>query len=148
MNPALLTSKSVEWVTPLAFFKRLDALFRFDLDACATPENAKAPRYYTAEQDGLAQPWTGTVWCNPPYGRAIAAWVEKAYQSARGGATVVLLVPARTDTRWWQRWCQQGEVYFVPGRLKFGDAARPAPFPCAVVVLRPRAEWAFEADPA
>lgn len=75
---------------------------------------------------------------NPPYGREIAAWVEKAYRSAKeNGATVVCLLPARVDTRWWHDYCAKGEVFFVKGRLKFGGSANSAPFPNAVVVFRP-----------
>lgn len=81
----MFTSNTDLWATPQDFFDKLDAEFHFDLDACALPENAKCENYYTPEQDGLAQPWTGTVWCNPPYGRQIGRWVEKAAQAAWGG---------------------------------------------------------------
>lgn len=131
------SSKTSRWSTPQAVFDILDAEFRFSLDACADPENAKCARYYTAEQDGLVQPWSGNVWCNPPYGRSIAAWIKKGYDSATHGATVVMLIPSRTDTRWWHGWVMHGEIRFLRGRLKFGGAVNPAPFPSAVVVFRP-----------
>jgi len=74
---------------------------------------------------------------NPPYGREIGKWVKKAYESAQSGATVVCLVPARTDTAWWHDYCAKGEIRFVRGRLKFGGSKNSAPFPSAVVIFRP-----------
>lgn len=72
MNKELMFSSATDlWETPQQFFDDLDNLFHFTLDACALPENAKCGNYYTPEQDGLLQPWAGTVWCNPPYGRQI-----------------------------------------------------------------------------
>lgn len=83
---AMFSSKTDLWATPKDFFDRLDAEFGFTLDACALPKNAKCKAYYTPEQDGLAQPWNGVVWCNPPYGRQIGQWVKKAHDTAaRGG---------------------------------------------------------------
>jgi phage N-6-adenine-methyltransferase len=144
MNPVHFSSATDNWATPVDFFAALNKLFRFELDVCASDQNAKCARYFTVEQDGLSQEWRGVCWMNPPYGRGIEHWMRKAYESARGlGSTVVCLVPARTDTRWWQNYATKGEIYFVPGRLKFGDAKNSAPFPCAVVVFRPRVEWAF-----
>ena len=145
MNPVHFSSATDNWATPIDFFQSLNRVFNFQTDVCASNDNAKCPNYYTAEKNGLAQDWRGVCWMNPPYGRGIDAWVKKAYEAAReNGATVVCLVPARTDTRWWQKYCANGEVYFVPGRLKFGDAKHGAPFPCAVVVFRPQVQWAFE----
>ena len=126
-------SQTDEWSTPPALFDALDKVFHFDVDVCATPENAKCQNFYTRDQDGLAQPWTGTVWCNPPYGRQIGKWVKKAYESDAG---VVMLLPARTDTSWWQAYCTRGEITFLKGRLKFGDSKNGAPFPSAIVTFR------------
>jgi phage N-6-adenine-methyltransferase len=135
----MFSSKTDLWATPQDFFDKLNSAFRFEVDVCALPENAKCASYYTPEQDGLAQEWRGTLWMNPPYGREIGAWVQKAYESAlNNGATVVCLLPARVDTRWWHDYCAKGEVHFVRGRLKFGGSPNSAPFPCAVVVFRPR----------
>jgi len=131
------SSETDEWPTPQDFFDRLNEEFGFELDVCATPENAKCPRYYTKRENGLLQKWTGVCWMNPPYGREIGQWVKKAYESALDGATVVCLLPARTDTSWWHDYCMKGEIRFVRGRLKFGDASENAPFPSAVVVFRP-----------
>ena len=123
------------WATPRDFFERLNGEFNFELDVCATAENAKCAKYYTVADDGLSQAWEGTCWMNPPYGRTISQWVKKAYESSLNGATVVCLLPARTDTAWWHDYCMRGEIRLVRGRLKFGDAQNNAPFPCAVVVF-------------
>ena len=136
---ALITSEHNDWETPQDLFDTLDAEFGFDLDVCATDETAKCERYFTPEEDGLAQEWHGTCWMNPPYGDAIATWVAKAAESARSGATVVCLVPARVDTGWWWDYCRRGEIRFLRGRLRFGDGSASAPFPSAVVVLGRRA---------
>lgn len=128
------------WETPQDFYDSLNAEFGFDLDVCATDENAKCLRYFTAATDGLAQEWVGVCWMNPPYGRVIGDWMRKAWESAQMGATVVCLVPSRTDTRWWHDYAMRGEIRYVRGRLKFGDSKNSAPFPCAVVIFRPKAE--------
>jgi len=131
-------SKTIEWETPQWFFDQLDAEFHFTLDVAAQQGNAKCARYFTPADDGLAQPWEGVCWMNPPYGKTIGLWVQKAAESAQAGAIVVCLLPVRTDTRWWQRYVAAGaEVRFVPGRLRFEGAANPAPFPNAVVIFRP-----------
>jgi site-specific DNA-methyltransferase (adenine-specific) len=120
-------------------FADLNAEFGpFTLDACATPENAKCPAYFTKIDDGLKQPWTGRVWCNPPYGRGLERWVKKALESVRSGTAevVVCLLPARVNTAWWHAYAAQGEVRFPRGRLRFGAAASDAPFSSAVVVFR------------
>jgi len=122
--------------TPQEFYDKLNAEFHFSLDVCATSENAKCETYYTKQDDGLAQTWRGNVWMNPPYGREIFRWMEKANEAANEGATVVCLVPARTDTKWWHEFAIQHEVRFIRGRLKFGDAKNSAPFPSAVIVMR------------
>lgn len=126
------------WSTPQNLFDRLNERWHFDLDECATPANAKCARYYTERQDGLALAWRGTCWMNPPYGRTIGRWMKKAYESAKAGATVVCLVPARTDTAWWHDYAIKGEVEFLRGRLKFGGHKNSAPFPSAIVTFHPR----------
>lgn len=141
MNTELMFSSSTDmWATPQDFFDQLDREFHFDLDACAVPENAKCRRYFTPEQDGLSQVWGGSVWCNPPYGRTIGEWVKHASQSCDDGATVVMLLPARTDTRWFHNYLYgkpNVELRFVKGRLKFGDGKNSAPFPSMVAIFRP-----------
>ena len=127
------------WATPIELFRRLDAEFKFNTDVCAVPDNAKCQHFFTPEQDGLKQDWTGTCFMNPPYGRDIGNWVKKAHDSSLKGTTVVCVLPARTDTRWWHRYVAKAdEVRFLAGRLKFGDAATSAPFPSVIVVFRPR----------
>ncbi len=125
------------WYTPDDFFKRYDAIYGFQLDVCATAENAKCARYFTKEDDGLSQEWGGVCWMNPPYGRTIKEWMRKAYESSLTGATVVCLIPARTDTAWWHEYAMRGEIEFIRGRLKFGGCKNSSPFPSAVVVFRP-----------
>jgi phage N-6-adenine-methyltransferase len=124
-------SDSYEWATPADFFAQVDAEFHFDLDACASPDNTKCPRYFTRQENGLAQRWTGRVWCNPPYGKTISLWMKKAVESVRDGDAeiVVCLVHARTDTRWWHEFASKGEVRYLRGRLRFGGADSSAPFP-------------------
>jgi phage N-6-adenine-methyltransferase len=125
--------------TPPDYFAVWDTEFHFTLDPCASPENACCPLYFTKEQDGLVQDWRGhTVYMNPPYGRKIGHWMRKAYESAQEGATVVCLIPARTDTRWWHAYVvSKAEVRYLARRLKFGDAKHGATFPSVLVIYRP-----------
>ena len=142
INAGLFSSASDDWATPQDCFKALEREFGpFDLDVSANPANAKAEHYFVDDGilGGLGEVWTGKVWMNPPYGRRIGDWIRKAYDSARGGATVVCLLPSRTDTQWWHRYCMKGEIRFVEGRLRFGDSKNPAPFPSAIVIFRPEA---------
>lgn len=132
------SSATDKWATPQGLFDKLNAAFGFETDVCALPENAKCNKFFSPEQDGLKQPWTGRCWMNPPYGRGIKDWIKKAYESAQNGALVVCLVPARTDTSWWHQYCRKGDVHFIAGRLKFGDAKNSAPFPSALVVFWPK----------
>ena len=130
------SSATCEWATPQTLFDELERIFGgFTLDPCATPENAKCARYFTREDDGLSQPWSGKVFMNPPYGREIGQWVKKAWTESLGGALVVCLLPARVDTRWWHDYAKQGHVYFLRGRLKFGASLNSAPFPSAIVTF-------------
>ena len=137
-SPVHFSSVSVEWPTPQGLFDELNEEFKFTLDPCATHGNAKCKRYFTEEDDGLSQNWgQETVFMNPPYGRGIKDWMKKAYESSRNGATVVCLVPARTDTKWFHDHAVKGEVVFIKGRLKFGEAKNSAPFPSAIIIFRP-----------
>ena len=136
MTSGMMSSLTDEWATPLDFWTKLDNEIHFDLDVCASITNAKCKKFYTKEQDGLSQPWTGRVWCNPPYGKKLPAWAKACAEYGRGGGIVVLLVPARTDTRWWRDYCMTAsEIRFVPGRLKFGNSKNSAPFPSAVCIF-------------
>jgi phage N-6-adenine-methyltransferase len=135
------SSATDDWQTPPAVFASLDAEFGFELDVCASDTNHKCAAYFTAAEDGLTKEWRGRVWLNPPYGRhggGIAAWMAKALASSRAGATVVCLIPSRTDNAWWHESVMQAaEVRFVRGRLKFGDGRGNAPFASAIAVFRP-----------
>jgi phage N-6-adenine-methyltransferase len=127
---------SSEWATPQWLFDELSWIYGgFTLDPCATPENAKCERFFTRENDGLAQHWEDKVFVNPPYGRDIGKWVQRAFEESVRGALVVCLLPARTDTRWWQDYAKRAHVHFLRGRLKFGDAKNAAPFPSAIVTF-------------
>lgn len=130
------SSVTDEWATPQELFDALSWVFGpFTLDPCATAGNAKCKRFFTPEDDGLSQPWSGKVFMNPPYGRQIGQWVRKAYDESRKGAFVVCVLPARTDTRWWQDYASHGHVHFLRGRLRFGNASNSAPFPSAIVTF-------------
>ncbi len=134
----IFSSKTDQWETPQALFDQLDREFHFTLDVCALEENAKCKKFYSPAQDGLSQPWVGTCWCNPPYGRHVGEWVSKAAQSAAEGETVVMLLPVRTDTVWFHTYIygKPGiEVRFLKGRLKFVGASYSAPFPSMVVIF-------------
>lgn len=133
-NQGLFLSGSEEAETPQEFFEALDADFHFDLDPASSHENAKCERHYTKEDDGLSLPWEGTVFCNPPYGREIGKWVQKGYEESLRGNTVVMLLPARTDTRWFHEYVMKAwYIYFIKGRLRFSGAENSAPFPSMVV---------------
>ena len=135
----LFSSKEEKWATPQDFFDKLNDEFHFTLDAAASPDNAKCTNYFTEEQDGLVQSWGGhTVWCNPPYCRKTGLWVKKAYEEhQRTGCTVVMLLPSRTDVRWFHDYILgKAEIRFIKGRLKFGENKNSAPFPSIVVIYR------------
>ena len=121
---AMFSSKTCEWATPQDLFDKLNAEFHFTLDPCADDSNHKCERYFTKEQDGLMQDWSGEiVFCNPPYGREVSKWVRKCFNEVYAGGCLcaVMLVPARTDTRWFHEYIyHKADVRFIKGRLKFG----------------------------
>ena len=138
MDRVMFSSASDEWETPQALFDGLNDEFGFTLDVCATAENAKCKRYFTKEQDGLKQYWTGErVWCNPPYGREMPNWIKKCSEHVRnGGGVAVMLIPARTDTRAFHDLIYgKAEIRFLRGRLKFSGAKNSAPFPSMIVIF-------------
>ena len=140
----MFSSKNSEWGTPEKLFNRLNNMFNFTLDPCCNSFNAKCKKFYTIEEDGLSKSWKGeTVFCNPPYGRQIKNWVKKAYEESRHpDTTVVLLIPARTDTSYWHDYVMRSEmIYFIKGRLCFmnglsDEGTNPAPFPSVIVVFK------------
>lgn len=139
MNSALFSSANDVWETPQEFFDELNEEFHFTLDPCALPTNAKCEHYFTPTDNGLIQNWEGEkVFCNPPYGRAIYNWVRKCSEEARKkNTTVVALIPARTDTRYFHEFIyhKAKEIRFIRGRLKFGGSKNAAPFPSMVVIF-------------
>lgn len=129
----------MDWETPQQLFDELNKHFHFTLDPCSTHENAKCLKHYTENENGLIQSWRNEiVFCNPPYGREITNWIKKAYDESKNGkTTVVLLVPSRTDTKWFHDYIyNQQQIYFLKGRLKFGNSKNSAPFPSMVVVMK------------
>ena len=136
------SSKSNEWYTPQYLFDELNEKYQFTLDPCASHENAKCDKYFTIEDDGLTKDWSkDIVFMNPPYGRNIKHWIKKAYEESVKGATVVCLIPARTDTTYWHDYIFNNayNIKFLKGRIKFG-AVNSAPFPSAIVVFKPKEE--------
>ena len=127
------------WETPQNFFDELDREFHFTLDVCAIQINTKCDRFYSPEQDGLLQDWSGEIcWMNPPYGLILRQWTQKAYESSKAGSTVVCLLPVRSDTKWWHGYVlPYAEIRYLEKRLKFGGSPHNAAFPCAVAIFRP-----------
>lgn len=139
MDKVLFSSKTDLWSTPQDFYDKLNKEFNFTLDPCATDDNHKCGKYFTIDDDGLKQNWEGNiVFCNPPYGREIYKWVEKCYnESKKKSTTVVMLIPARTDTRYFHEFIyhKAKDIRFVKGRLKFGGSKNSAPFPSMIVIF-------------
>lgn len=146
----MFSSKSDEWETPQELFNELNKQFNFTLDPCSTDENHKCNKYYTQNNDGLKQNWENEiVFCNPPYGNSISKWVEKCYKESLKGATIVMLIPSRTDTKWQHKYIFEyaKAICFIKGRLKFINRLLPswnedgnfnissAPFPSQIVVF-------------
>lgn len=134
INSGLMSSNTDEWATPQDFFDKLNDEFHFTLDVCADETNHKCARYFSRNDDGLAQDWGGDIiWCNPPYGKEIGRWVKKCSEHK---GVAVMLVPARTDTRWFHDFIYgKADIRFVKGRLKFGNSKNSAPFPSMVVIF-------------
>ena len=140
MNTDLMfSSEKMDWTTPQDFYEKLNQEFHFTLDQAASAENAKCSNYYTEADDGLSKDWSdNVVFCNPPYGRQLPKWIEKCYyESQKPNTTVVMLIPARTDTKAFHTYIyHKAEIRFIKGRLKFGDGKNSAPFPSMVVIMR------------
>jgi site-specific DNA-methyltransferase (adenine-specific) len=123
----MFSSEKLDWNTPLEIYNKLDLEFVFDFDPCPTNPNF----------NGLEIEWGKCNFVNPPYGREIGKWLKKGYEEWRKGKTVVFLIPSRTDTRWWHNYVMKaGEIRFIKGRLKFGNAKNSAPFPSCIVIFR------------
>lgn len=131
------SSATDDWSTPNDIFNLLNKEFNFTIDVCADDNNAKCAKYWTEEDDALQQDWSGEIcFMNPPYGRDIGKFMQKALdESKKDNTKVVCLIPARTDTRWWWETAQHGEVRLLKGRLKFGNSQNSAPFASAIIVF-------------
>jgi len=132
------TWKSTEWETPQELFNELDKEFHFNLDPCASIDNYKCLEYYTKEDNGLNKEWRGSVFINPPFDE-VDRWVEKAFYQLKNCDVIVMLLPARTDTRWFHNFIYgKFEVRFLKGRVKYrlNSKQTPAPFPSMVVIFK------------
>ena len=119
-------SQSIHWATPQGVYQELDAEFDFNFDPCPLGGGLI---------DGLTVAWGSSTFCNPPYGKQIGQWTSKAVREYEKGKNVVLLIPSRTDTRWWHSDIMKAsEIRFIKGRLKFGQAKNSAPFPSALAI--------------
>ena len=130
-------SATDNWATPIELFNELDDMHQFDQDVAASLTNRLCDEWLgldhpdEAKRNGLTAEWVGHVWCNPPYGRGIKDWVLKASQHHD---LVVMLLPARTDTRWFHEIVlPNADIEFIKGRLKFGNSKAGAPFPSMIV---------------
>ena len=132
----MFSSEDMNAVTPQDFFDQLNGEFAFELDLAADEKNTKCDYYYDERVNSLEQDWTGHCWCNPPYGRSIGQWVDKAARESKAhGSLIVMLLPARTDTKWFTRIADTAdEIRFVKGRLKFEGQIASAPFPSMIAI--------------
>lgn len=128
-QPVYFRHKADDWETPDALFAVLHREFHFTTDVAALPHNAKCADFFTPGQDGLRQTWHGVCWMNPPYGKVLRQWIRKAYESAKAGALVVCLLPARTDTVWWHDYVLPcAELRYIRGRVQFNAGIVPPRF--------------------
>lgn len=129
----MFSSKSNEWATPQDLFDKLNNKYHFTLDPCSTIENHKCEKFYTIEDDGLIKDWSNDiVFVNPPYDRELYKWVKKCYEESLKGTKIVLLIPSRTDTKYFHEFLYNKnnvKIEFIKGRLKFGNSHNSAPFP-------------------
>jgi site-specific DNA-methyltransferase (adenine-specific) len=132
-------SDKQDWETPQGLFDWLNEQYHFTLDVCATQANAKVARYFSLTDDGLAQSWADEVcFMNPPYGRSVGKWIEKARSEAEKGATVVCLVYARTGAAWYQDHVPNATcVHLIRTRLRFVGAKSSAPSDSAIIIFTP-----------
>jgi len=148
------SSSRQDWATPQSLFAKVDQEFSFTLDAAASDENTKVlDSYFTEKDNAFSKSWgNNTVWLNPPYGgknKSLQEWVRKAYKESCSGATVVMLIPARTNTNWFHDLALgKGEVRFVRGRPKFGDVTHGLPQPLCYVIFRPNLKDILSTTPA
>jgi len=140
---AMHSSANGNWGTPDDFWRWLDGLFDFDGDMDRDiGATLRFWPYHTIKFDALERPWnthemSARFYCNPPYGRGVDKWLARGLEAAKAGATVVFLLPARTDTKWFHEYAPHAETWLLKGRLRFKGAPAPAPFPSMVLVFRP-----------
>lgn len=143
LNESLYSSEKMDWPTPQYLFNALNKEFELDLDPCATAENSKCDNYFDIDADGLSKNWFGRVFMNPPYGRSISQWVEKARLEVENGNAdlVVCLVPVRSDSMWWHLNCMKAhEIRLLDQRIEFTGSTNKAPFPTALVIFKAGSE--------
>ena len=126
-------SELQEYETPDELFSRLDSIFGFTRDVCASEENKKCEQYWSKFDSCLEKEWDGTNWMNPPF-KNMKQFIKKAYEQ-RNNAVTVCLIPARTNTKWWHEFCMNGEVLFICGRPKFKGCVHGLPQPLAIVIF-------------
>lgn len=145
INKSLFTSNKDDWETPQKYFDEINSEFDFTIDVATSSDgkNSKLPNFYSIDDDALIQEWHGRVFCNPPYGRKINRWVEKAYLESQQDycELIGLLIPSRTDTSYWHDFIfgKADEIRFIRGRLKFevnGIGGENAPFPSALIIYK------------
>jgi phage N-6-adenine-methyltransferase len=136
VNQTWFNRSKVEYETPDEIFNPLNEEFGFTLDVCADKDNAKCELFYSKEQDSLSRKWQGVCWMNPPFGREMKKWVKKAYESWKEGATVVCLLPSRTNTLWWHDWVMKGDVRFIKGEVTFKGQKNGLWMPMSIVVFK------------
>ena len=122
----LMTSTHCDWATPKWLYDELNKEFGFNDDPCPLSGSG-----------GLDRDWGSKTYMNPPYGREIGEWIEKAWAESNKGKLIVMLLPSRTDTKWWHDYIMKAnEIRFIKGRLKFGGSKNSAPFPSCVVIFK------------
>lgn len=133
----MFSNKKNDWSTPQDFYDELNKEFNFTLDPCADKYNHKCDKYYTEEDNGLEKSWGNEiVFCNPPYNDCYN-WAKKCFIESKTGATVVLLIPSRTDTKYFHEFIyNKAELRFIKGRLHFGNSKNAAPFPSMIAIYR------------
>lgn len=133
-------SNKQDWETPENLFETLNREFNFTLDVAASGNNKKCNKFISENEDAMKKTWGKNIcWLNPPYGKGykISAWVKKSYDESQNGSTVVMLIPARTNTNWFHDYClKYGEVRFIKGRPKFVGAVHGLPQPLCFVIFR------------
>ena len=135
VNQTWFNRPKIDYETPNEIFAPLQKEFGITIDVCASRENSKCSRFYSISENAFKQKWEGVCWMNPPFGREMKKWVKKAYESAKDGAVVICLLPARTNTNWWHDYCMRGEIRFIRGEVKFVGCKNGLWMPMAIVIF-------------